>query len=195
MKLFKIILLLFIFATMAHTVVAKDNEQIGALNEKMQQALNQQINAELHASYLYLSMAAYLESNSLVGAASWMRHQAEEESEHAMKFFDYIHDRDGKVTLTDIKAPANQWESPLAVFQDAYKHEQKVTQMINNLVKLANESGDAATLNFLQFFLEEQVEELASAKLIVDRLKMVGNSSPGLLMLDQQLGERDDSED
>ena len=198
MKNIKLIIAAFFFISstmIAQAAPADDYDQVGSLDTKLQQALNKQINAELHAAYLYLSMAAYLESKSLVGAASWMHHQAEEEAEHAMKFFDYVNDRGARVILTDIKAPPSEWKSPSEVFQQAFKHEQKVTKMINNLVKLASQKDDAAMHNFLQFFLAEQVEKLASAKLIVDRLNMIGNSSPGLLMIDQRLGERGETEE
>ncbi len=186
------IVAIYLFVSFVFAAQAQGVSHVGKLDDKMHKALNEQVNAEFYASYLYLSMAAYFESKSLVGAAHWMRLQAEEEAEHAMKFFDYIHDRDGQVVLTSIKAPPGNWESPLAVCQDAYQHEQKVTRMINQLVKLADQIEDAATHNFLQFFVEEQVEELASTKLVVDRLNIIGDSAPGLLMIDRQLGERED---
>jgi len=183
---------IFLLVAFIFSAQAQEASQVGKLDSKMQKALNEQINAELHAAYLYLSMAAYFESKSLVGAAHWMRLQAKEETEHAIKFFDYIHDRDGRVVLTGIKAPPSNWESPLAAFQDAYLHEQKVTEMINRLIKLTGQVEDAATHNYLQFFVAEQVEELMSTKLVVDQLNMIGDSAPGLLMIDRQLGERED---
>lgn len=183
---------LLVLSSFLFSAQAQEASQVGKLNDKMQETLNEQINAELYSAYLYLSMAAYFESKSLVGSAHWMRLQAEEETEHAMKFFDYVNDREGRVILKSIKAPSGNWESPLAVFQDAYAHEQKVTDLINQLVKLADQVEDAATHNFLQFFVEEQVEELVSTKLIVDQLSLIGDSKPGLLMIDRQLGQREE---
>ncbi len=192
MRKLKFITAIVLFTSFIFAAQAQEYSQVGELDEKIQNALNAQVNAELYAAYSYLSMAAYFESKSLVGAANWMRLQAKEETEHAMKFFDYVHNRGDRVILTSIKAPPSNWESPLAVFQDAYLHEQKVTSMINRLAKLADQVKDVATHNFLQFFIEEQVEELASAKLVVDRLTMIGDSAPGLLMIDRQLGEREE---
>jgi len=160
------------------------------IKEKIQDALNKQLNAELYSSYLYLSMSAHFESVSLKGFANWMRVQAQEELTHAMKFYDYIHERGGRVTLTSIDAPQTQWDSPLAVFEHVYKHEQKVTGLINDLVDLALSEADHATNNFLQWFVTEQVEEESSADEIIQKLKLVGEASGGLLMLDQELKQR-----
>lgn len=160
------------------------------LNPKMQEALNQQINAELFSSYLYLSMSAYFESQSLPGMANWMRVQAQEELVHAMKFYSFINERDGRVLLAAVEGPRTEWSSPLEVFEEAYKHELKVSGLIHRLVKLANEENDYATHTFLQWFVNEQVEEEAAAKLIIDRLRLVGDNGVALFMLDNELGRR-----
>ena len=160
------------------------------IKEKIQDALNKQLNAELYSSYLYLSMAAYFESVSLKGFANWMRVQAQEELFHAMKFYDYIHERGGRVAMTSISAPLTQWDSPLAAFKQVYQHEQKVTGLINNLVTLAIAETDHATNNFLQWFVAEQVEEESSADEIVQKLRLLGEDRSGLFMLDQELGQR-----
>jgi ferritin len=160
------------------------------LSSKMEKALNGQINAELYSSYLYLSMAACFEAANFAGMAQWMRAQAEEEKMHAMKFFDFIVDRGGRVTLTAIDAPETEWDSPLAAFEAAYAHEQKVTGLINDLVKLARSENDAATDTFLQWFVTEQVEEEKNADGIVQKLKMVKDAPHGLLMMDSELGQR-----
>ena len=160
------------------------------INEKMQEALNKQINAEFYSSYLYLSMAAHFESVGLKGSAVWMRFQAQEENIHAMRILDYVCERGGAVTLTAIDGPPTEWDSPLAAFEAAYGHELKVTAMINDLVDLAGELKDHATVNMLQWFVAEQVEEEASADEVVNQLKMVGDSADALLMLDQRLGQR-----
>ena len=160
------------------------------LNPKMQEALNQQINAELFSSYLYLSMSAYFESQSLPGMANWMRVQAQEELMHAMKFYGFINERDGRVALAAVEGPRTEWASPLEVFEEAYKHELKISGLINRLVKLSHEESDFATHSFLQWFVNEQVEEEAAAKLIIDRLRLVGDNGVAMFMLDNELARR-----
>ncbi|MHC4177110.1 MAG: ferritin [Planctomycetota bacterium] len=160
------------------------------LNPETQDAFNKQINAEFHSAYLYLSMAAYFEAQSLAGMANWMRVQAQEETVHAMKFFDFINERDGRVKLAEIEAPKTEWNSPLEAFQDAYEHEQKITGMINGLSNLAANSKDHAAHNFLEWFVAEQVEEENSVRTIVDQLKLVGDNGVGQFILDGQLGQR-----
>ena len=160
------------------------------LNEKMQNALNSQINAELYSSYLYLSMSAHFESTNLKGFANWMRVQAQEEMFHAIKLFDYINEKGGEATLTAIDGPPTEWDSPLAVFEAVYVHEQKVTGLINNLVDIAIEERDHATNITLQWFVTEQVEEEASADEVVQKLKLMSDAPGGLFLLDQELGRR-----
>jgi ferritin len=160
------------------------------LSEKMQEALNGQINAETYSAYLYLSMSAYLESINLPGFAAWMRVQASEEMKHAMKFYEHITERRGRVTLKAVAAPPKEWSSPLNVFEDVFKHEQKVTGLIHDLVKLAGAEGDHAAGAFLQWFVTEQVEEEASADAVLQKLKLVGDSPGPLFMLDHELGRR-----
>ena len=160
------------------------------IKAKIQDALNKQLNAELYSSYLYLSMAAYFESVNLKGFANWMLAQTREELVHAMKFYDYIHERAARVNLTSIAAPSAQWDSPLAAFEQVYEHEQKVTGLINDLVTLAVSEADQATNNFLQWFVAEQVEEESSADEIVQKLRLLGEDRSGLFMLDQELGQR-----
>ena len=160
------------------------------LNKKMQEAINSQINAEIYSSYLYLSMSAYFESINLSGFASWMRAQAQEEMVHAMKFYDYVNERGGRVILGPIDAPPSEWESAVSVFDATYKHEQKVTGLINDLVDLAIEEKDHATNNLLQWFVSEQVEEEASASGVLNKAKLTGDAPGGLFMLDQELGAR-----
>jgi len=160
------------------------------IKENIREALNQQLNAELYSSYLYLSMAAYFESINLKGFANWMRVQTQEELVHAMKFYDFIIERGGKVVLSSIEGPPTEWASPLAVFDHAYEHEQKVTGLINNLVDLSTAEQDHATSNFLQWFVAEQVEEEASADEVVQKIKLMGDASGGLFMLDRELAQR-----
>ena len=160
------------------------------ISEAVQEAFNKQINAETYSAYLYWSMAAYFEDIGLKGHASWMRCQAQEEMLHAAKFFDYIVERDGRVQLTAIEGPPVEWDSALAVFEAAYAHEQKVTGLINDLVRLAGQESDPASTVFLEWFVTEQVEEEASAKEIADQLKLIGDNGYGLLMIDRVLGQR-----
>jgi ferritin len=159
-------------------------------NEKMHAALNRQINAELHSAYLYLSMAAYFEAHNFKGFANWMKVQAQEEMVHAMKFYDFVLARRWEVVLTKIEAPTTTWKSPLAVFQNALEHEQKVTALINGLVVLAVESKDYAASSFLQWFVDEQVEEEANADEIVSKLALVGENNAALFMFDAELAKR-----
>ena len=159
------------------------------LNEKMEKGLNDQLNAEMYSAYLYLSMSAYFSSQDLPGFANWMRVQAQEEQMHAMKFFDYVVERGGTVTLTAIEGPETRWESPVAAFQHVVDHEQKVTALINGHVDNALEQRDHASNNFLQWFVAEQVEEEASANEALMKVKRAGDGA-GLFMVDQELGAR-----
>lgn len=160
------------------------------LTEKMEKALNEQLNFELYSGYIYYSMSAYCQTLDLVGMASWFKVQAQEEVFHASKFFDYVCDRGGRVRLDQIKAPRVEWDSPLAAFADAHKHEQEVTRRISDLVTLAQEERDRSTDSFLQWFVAEQIEEEATVSQIVGQLKIVGADGPGLFMVDQQLATR-----
>jgi ferritin len=157
------------------------------LSETMQAALNDQINMEFTAYYTYLSMSAHFEHEGLAGVAAWMAHHAEEEMMHAMKIYTFVHARRGKVTLQAIPAPPNTWNSPLSAFEDALKHEQKVTKSINNLVTMARGESDHATDSFLQWFVDEQVEEEEIVSVAIDKLKLVGNNGSGLYLLDREL--------
>ena len=160
------------------------------LSETMNKALNDQINAELYSAYLYYSMAAYFEGLSLKGFSHWMRVQAQEELSHAMKFYDFINQRGGRVNLLQIEAPPTQWNSPQAVFEATLEHEQKGTGLINELVELALAEHDHASNIFLQWFVSEQVEEEDSANDVVEKIKLVGDAKGGLFMLDRELGQR-----
>ena len=160
------------------------------ISKKMQEALNDQVAAEFYSAYLYLSMSAYLESIDLKGFADWMRVQYQEEVSHAEKIFDHVIERDGRAVSKAWDAPPAEWKSALDVFETAYKHEQKVTGLINGLVDQALAEKDHATYNFLQWFVNEQVEEEASVKTIVQQLKLLGDSRAGLFQIDRELGQR-----
>jgi len=160
------------------------------MKQKMAKAVNDQINKEMYSGYLYLAMSSYFQTLNLTGAAAWMRVQAQEELGHAMKLYDHLIERGATVTLEAIDAPPSTWDSPLAAFEAAYEHEQKVTGMIDNLVRLAREKEDYAAEAFLQWFVSEQVEEEASVSDVVNKMKMVGEAGGGLFMIDRELGQR-----
>jgi ferritin len=160
------------------------------ISKKMEKALNEQTNAEMYSAYLYLAMAAYFESENLGGLANWMRIQVQEETAHAMKFFDFINERRGRVVLKAIDQPAKEWKSPLAAFEASFEHEQMITGRINDLVNLAVQEKDHATNAFLQWFVNEQVEEETSVDKVIQMLKMADKAPGALLMIDRELGRR-----
>ena len=160
------------------------------LSERMLKALNEQLNKELFSAYFYFGIAAYFRDKSLDGFASWMEAQAEEELGHALRIHDYVFDRGGRVELDRIERPKQDFESPLKAFEAVYLHEVGVTQSIFKLVDLAKEENDHATYNFLQWFVEEQVEEEANTKAILDKLRIIGDHPQGIFMLDRELGTR-----
>lgn len=160
------------------------------LSNAMQDALNDQINKEFYASYLYLSMSAYFDAINYPGFAKWMRLQSQEEYGHALRIFNYINDRDGKVVLKAIEQPTSEFKSPTDAFVQALEHEKKVTGLINTLYQMAVKENDYPTQVMLQWFITEQVEEEKTAQTIVDQLKMVGEAPAAMLMLDRALGER-----
>ncbi len=160
------------------------------LNKEMEKALNDQVRWELYSAYLYLSMAAYFERLGLPGAANWMRCQEQEERFHALRFFDFLNERGGRVELQTIEAPKGDWENPLNVFEETLEHEQFVTKRLNDLMDLAMNERDHATIGFLHWFITEQVEEEASVSDVIAKLKLVEKTSGGLFMLDKDLGTR-----
>jgi len=163
---------------------------MAGISKTLQDALNEQIRNELYSAYLYLSMAAYCESMNLPGCAHWLRVQWQEELSHAMRLYDYIHDRGGRVVLQALEQPPTEFGSILDVFRGAFEHEQKITGMINRLCDLAAEEKDHATLAMLQWFVTEQVEEEKSTSDIVHMLERVGDKGHALMMLDRHLGQR-----
>jgi ferritin len=160
------------------------------LNQKVQDAMNQQIKHEMYSAYMYLSMSAQCESANLPGFSRWLRHQAEEEMEHAMKFYDFIHERNGKVSLYAIDQPPSEFGTPREIFEQVYAHEQKVTGLINQIYKAAIDENDYPSQVFLHWFINEQVEEENNSSQVLETLKMIGESTNGLFMLDHQLGKR-----
>lgn len=161
------------------------------ISKKIQDAFNEQINEELGSAYLYLSMSAYFESLNLTGFAHWMREQAKEEIGHAMRFYTHITDRNGRVLLSALKAPKTDWKSPLSAFQDALKHEEHISACIDKLVDLAQKEKDHPAFEFLQWFVDEQVEEEKSVGEMVEKLKLAGDHPAGLLFLDAEAKKRE----
>jgi ferritin len=159
-------------------------------NQKINDALNDQIARELYSSYLYLAMSAYSSAQNLKGCAHWLRLQADEERGHAMKMFDFVHERGGRVTLQRLDAPPAEWPAARTVFEEVARHEHEVTGHIDRLYELARQERDHASEIFLQWFVSEQVEEEANAAEIVQQLQAMGGAPHLLYMLDRQLGKR-----
>lgn len=160
------------------------------VSRKMQKALNEQIKEELFSAYLYFAMSSWFKAQNLDGFAGWLVAQAQEEVGHAMKFYGYLHTRDADVELLPLDGPPKSWKSPLAAFEDAYKHEVHITGKINDLVALAEDDRDNATRVFLDWFVEEQVEEEDSARAVVEKLKLVEGHPGGIYMLDKEMAGR-----
>ena len=159
-------------------------------NRNVEAAINDQIKHELYSAYLYLSMSAYAESNNMPGAAKWLGKQAQEEQQHALKFFGYTHDRGGKVILQAIPQPPSEFTSLLDVFEQVKEHESKVSSLITRLYEIAVKENDYPSQILLQWFITEQVEEEKNATTIVEALRSVGTQGASLFMVDRWLGER-----
>lgn len=162
------------------------------ISKKLVDAINDQINYELYSGYMYLSMAAWFEKQNFDGMAQWMKKQAKEEYQHAMKFWDHAVDRGARVILKAIEAPKTEWDSPLEVWEDAYQHEMNVTKRIFKIGKIAEKEGDKSATPLLQWFYDEQVEEEEQTMKVRDQLKMIGDSTNAMLMLDSTLGQREE---
>jgi ferritin len=161
-------------------------------SQTLQEALNEQLKHELYSSYLYLSMAAYCDSLNLPGFAHWMLSQSREEYGHAMRLFKFINERRGRIVLQTIDQPPSDYKSAHNVFDKALEHERLISGMINDLYALAVQEKDYATQVFLQWFVTEQVEEEQSVAQIVETLKLVGDKTHALLLVDRELGGRRD---
>ncbi len=160
------------------------------LSKNVENAINNQINAEIYSSYLYYAMSNYFDTLSLKGFAHWLRVQSLEELTHVQKFANFINDRGGEVLMKAIEAPPAKWESPLKAFEEVYEHEVKVTGLINKLMDFATEEHDHASVQFLQWFVGEQVEEEATTNEVVSKLKLVDKTEGGLFLLDQEMDKR-----
>ncbi len=160
------------------------------MNPKVEKALNEQIQAEFFSFYLYLSVAAYFTAHHLDGFAHWMQVQAQEELAHAMKLFDHLAERGGTVELMAIEAPQHEWPSPSSAVESVLNHERLVSQRINQIADLASEENDHATTVLMHWYVNEQVEEEATADTLYHQVKMVEDSPHGLLMIDRELASR-----
>ena len=160
------------------------------IGKRMEQAINDQIQAELYSSYLYLSMAAYFESRNLKGCAHWMKKQAEEEWGHGMRMYGYLVSRGGRVVLGELETPRSEWASATAVFEEVLEHEELVTSLIYAMFELADEEKDLASKSMLKWFIDEQVEEEEDATAILTKFKKLGEIPISLAMLDKELGAR-----
>ena len=160
------------------------------LSHDMEKGLNDQMNFEMYSANIYMSMGAYFDSLSLDGFANWMKVQYQEEMFHHSKFYHFIDERGSRITISAMDAPQVEWDSPLAVFEDALNHERIVTDRINNLMTMALAEKDHATASFLQWFVSEQVEEEASVDTVIQKLKLVDGSQGGIFMINQELSQR-----
>ena len=160
------------------------------ISEKLQEAINEQIKYELYSAYMYLAMSADCSDRNLTGFEHWMRLQAQEEIEHAMRFYDFLLERGGRVELQAIDKPPFEFGSPLEIMEQSLEHERFVTSRINGLYDLAQAEQDRPAQIMLQWFVTEQVEEEASIDEIVQRMKMFGTDGAALFMLDRDLEAR-----
>lgn len=160
------------------------------ISKKVEKEINKQINAEFYSAYLYLSMAAWCQTKNLKGFANWMHVQYQEETAHALKFHDYVIERGGTVTFDAIAAPKGSWKNIIDIFAETLKHENHVTALINNLMNVALSEKDHAASNFLQWFVNEQVEEEANVTGVLEQLKMIDGKGSALLMLDREMQQR-----
>ena len=160
------------------------------LKKRVESAINQQINAEFHSAYLYLSMSSYCQSIGMAGCANWLKVQYQEELAHATHFFDYVLERGGRVILTPIAAVDADFKNVMHVFEETLQHELKVTGLINNLMDIAIQESDHAAKSFLQWFVDEQVEEEANVEQILNNLRLINGEGQGLLMMDREMQAR-----
>lgn len=165
------------------------------LSKRLLEEMNTQIKLELYSAYLYLAMSAHFDEANWAGFAKWLKMQAEEEQEHAMKFYEFIHDRNAKVTLQTIEAPPSHFGTPVDIFEEVLKHEQSVTARINLLYSIAVEDKDYASQEFLNWFVKEQVEEEKNANMVLDWVKLAGDSVNALFQVNALLGAREDEEE
>lgn len=162
------------------------------VSEKINEIINEQINKEFYSGYLYLSMSAHMQELGLFGVSHWLKTQAREEVEHGLKLLDYLLERNSYVTLRQIRTPEFEFKGIKSVFETLYEHEKCITNSVMNIARLAEEECDRKTLNFIEWFIEEQVEEEQQVKNIIKRLELFGEESTALYLIDKELGDRED---
>ena len=167
-----------------------DYGEIQMISTTINNVLNEQINKEFYSGYLYLSISAHMQKLGLSGFASWLKHQAKEEVEHGLKIFDYLLECNSFVTLKQIRIPEFEYKNVVDIFNMIYEHEQSVTRSVINVIKFAEEESDRLTLNFMEWFIQEQVQEEEAIKHIVKRLELFGAENSSLFLMDKELGER-----
>lgn len=160
------------------------------INEKLQAAFNYQINKELYSEYLYLAMKSYFQELNLLGFVNWLDVQVQEERAHAIGMYDYLNERGGKVELEAIEKPVVEGNSPLEIFEQILRHEEYVTSLINQLADVAEEVRDRAAINFIDWYINEQVEEEATVGGVLATLRLIGDDKKALLLLDKDLATR-----
>lgn len=160
------------------------------INQRVEEAINKQIQAELYSSYLYMAMSAHANQSGLPGMAQWLKVQVQEEMTHALRFYQYLNNRGGHAVFYAIEQPPSEFPSAVGVFEHVLKHEQHVTSLINGLMDVAMEERDHATTQMLQWFVTEQVEEEANAMDILQKLKLIGDTGNALFLMDKELAMR-----
>ena len=160
------------------------------ISDKINEIINEQINKEFYSGYLYLSMSAYMKELGLYGFSSWLKHQAKEEVEHGLKLFDYLISRNSFVTLKQIRTPEFKFHGIVSVFNEIYEHEKCITESVMKVAKQAEEECDRTTLSFIDWFINEQIEEEQNVKDIIKRLELFGDDKVSLYLMDKELGER-----
>lgn len=160
------------------------------ISDAINSIINEQINKEFYSGYLYLSMSAHLKELGLMGFASWLRHQAKEEVEHGLKLLDYLLERNSFVTLKQIRTPEFEFNGIISIFNKIYEHEKCITESVMKVAKTAEEECDRTTLSFIDWFIQEQIEEEQNIKNIIKRLELFGDEKTSLFLLDKELGER-----
>ena len=160
------------------------------ISEKLQQAINNQINREFFSEYLYLSMAGHCMTINMDGIANHFMVQAQEEHQHALKFFNFVHDRGGRVTLEALDKPKSTFSNLAEVFEEAMAHEHMVSRAINELMDIGIKENDHAVISFLKWFVDEQVEEESTVSKLLHKIKLIGDDGHGLLMIDNELSQK-----
>ena len=164
------------------------------ISDRIQEAINEQINEEFESAYLYLAFSSHLDNQNLKGFAHWMRQQWEEELKHGLKLYDHLLRRGGQANLAEINKPESDAETAQDFFEEVLAHERHITKCINELYELAKEERDNPLQNLLQWFIDEQVEEEENAEEILEKLRLIGDHGPNLFLLDQELGQREDDD-